>query len=205
MGQTLVIINDVQLAFELLEKRSVKHSSRPRQIFAGEMYGSVDVLPLQASCDAHNSRNRVGWENSLALSQYNDRFRTHRKNMSRIIGSKTAAAQYNTLQEAEVGHFLLHVLDDPQDLVNQIRKYVGQNPIRSFPMDCYWLGSREAGAVILKMTYGYTAEPFKDDVLVDMAGDAMDKFARAAVPGAFMVDMIPFCKHSSTQVATIWC
>lgn len=37
MGQTLVIVNDVRLAFELLEKRSVKHSSRPRQVFAGEM------------------------------------------------------------------------------------------------------------------------------------------------------------------------
>lgn len=44
MGQTLVIINDAQLAFELLEKRSVKHSSRPRQIFAGEMYGLTSSL-----------------------------------------------------------------------------------------------------------------------------------------------------------------
>lgn len=38
MGLTLVIVNDARLAFELLEKRSSKHSSRPRQIFAGEMY-----------------------------------------------------------------------------------------------------------------------------------------------------------------------
>lgn len=37
MGQTLVIVHDVRLAFELLEKRSVKHSSRPKQVFAGEM------------------------------------------------------------------------------------------------------------------------------------------------------------------------
>jgi hypothetical protein len=37
MGQTLVIVNDASLAFELLEKRSVKHSSRPKQIFAGEL------------------------------------------------------------------------------------------------------------------------------------------------------------------------
>ncbi|KAH6892392.1 cytochrome P450 [Thelonectria olida] len=153
MGQTLVIINDTRIAFELLEKRSVKHSSRPRQIMAGEM---------------------IGWENSLGLSQYNDRFRTYRKNMSRIIGSKPAAAQYNELQEAEVGHFLLHVLDNPDSLVDQIRK--------------------EAGAVILKIAYGYTAEPFKNDILVDMAGDAMDKFARAGVPGAFLVDMMPFLK-----------
>lgn len=44
--------------------------------------------------------------------------------MSRIIGSKPAAAQYNMLQEAEVGHFLLHVLDNPDGLVDHIRKSV---------------------------------------------------------------------------------
>ena len=37
MGQTIVIINDAKLAFDLLDKRSVKHSSRPTQVFAGEM------------------------------------------------------------------------------------------------------------------------------------------------------------------------
>lgn len=38
VGQTIVIIHDPRLAFELLEKRSAIHSSRPRQVFAGEMY-----------------------------------------------------------------------------------------------------------------------------------------------------------------------
>lgn len=37
MGQTIVIINNIKLAVEMLEKRSVKYSSRPRQVFAGEM------------------------------------------------------------------------------------------------------------------------------------------------------------------------
>ena len=46
--------------------------------------------------------------------------------------------------------------------------------------------------MILKIAYGYTAETHKKDPLIDMAGDAMDKFARAAVPGAFMVDLLPF-------------
>ncbi|KAI1373868.1 putative cytochrome P450 oxidoreductase OrdA-like protein [Hypoxylon crocopeplum] len=154
MGQTIVIINDARLAFELFEKRSAKYSSRPRQIFAGEM---------------------VGWENTLGLCPYNTRFRTYRKNMSRVIGTKTAAMQFNTLQEAEVGHFLLHVLDKPEYLLDHIRK--------------------EAGAVILKIAYGYTAESHTNDPLIYMAGDAMDKFGRAAVPGAFMVDVMPFLRN----------
>jgi hypothetical protein len=44
--------------------------------------------------------------------------------MSRIIGSKPAAAQYNMLQEAEVGHFLLLILDNPNYLIDHIRKFV---------------------------------------------------------------------------------
>jgi hypothetical protein len=41
MGQTLVIINDVKLAYELMEKRSSITSSRPKQYFAGEMYANL--------------------------------------------------------------------------------------------------------------------------------------------------------------------
>ncbi|KAK5273358.1 hypothetical protein LTR40_013863, partial [Exophiala xenobiotica] len=117
----------------------------------------------------------LGWENSLGLSPYNNRFRTYRKNMAKMIGSKSAASQFNELQEAEAGHFLLHVLEKPENLLDHIR--------------------REAGAVILKIAYGYTAESHKDDPLIDMAGDAMDKFARAGVAGAFMVDIMPFLKR----------
>jgi hypothetical protein len=68
--------------------------------------------------------SRLGWENSLGLSPYNNRFRAYRKNMSRIIGSKVLASQFNALQEAEVGHFLLHVLEKPEDLLQHIRKSV---------------------------------------------------------------------------------
>ncbi|KAJ4411259.1 hypothetical protein N0V82_009076 [Gnomoniopsis sp. IMI 355080] len=56
----------------------------------------------------------------------------------------------------------------------------------------------EIGTVILKIVYGYNAEKTKNDPLIEMAGDAMDKFAKAAVPGAFMVDILPFFAALST-------
>jgi hypothetical protein len=37
LGQTFVIINDPGIAFELLRDRSAIHSSRPNQVFGGEM------------------------------------------------------------------------------------------------------------------------------------------------------------------------
>ncbi|KAF4341844.1 oxidoreductase [Fusarium beomiforme] len=125
MGQTIIIINDWRIASQLLDKGSAKHSSRPKIMMAGEM---------------------VGWENSLGFSPYNDRFRTHRKNMARIIGSKRAAA-------------------------------------------------KEAGSVILKIAYGYTAEPFREDILITMAGQAMDDVTAAGVPGAFLVDIMPLLRY----------
>lgn len=134
----------------------------------------------------------MGWENSLGLSPYNNRFRALRKNMSKVLGSQTSSARFNPLQEREVGHFLLHLLDDPNNLTEHIRKYVSLSVI-----DCksksltLFLEYREAGSVILKIAYGYTTEPHGRDPLVELAGQAMDQFARAAVPGTWLVDMLP--------------
>ncbi|KAF5722024.1 oxidoreductase [Fusarium mundagurra] len=171
MGQTIIIVNNWKLASQLLDKRSAKHSSRPKIMMAGEM---------------------VGWENSLGFSPHNDRFRTHRKNMARIIGSKRAAAKYDRLQEAEVAHFLLHVLDDPERFMDHIRKSVC-SARRSQGTTLTLL--REAGSVILKIAYGYTAEPFKEDILIKMAGQAMDDVTAAGVPGAFLVDILPLLRY----------
>jgi hypothetical protein len=49
----------------------------------------------------------------------------------------------------------------------------------------------------LKIAYGYTTEPYKSDPLVELAGKAMDEFAKAAVPGVWAVDMMPFREYSA--------
>lgn len=43
----------------------------------------------------------------------------------------------------------------------------------------------------MKIAYGYTIEPHKVDPLVHMAGLALEHFAIAGSPGAWLVDMIP--------------
>jgi hypothetical protein len=61
--------------------------------------------------------------------------------------------------------------------------------------------NREAGAVILKTTYGYTAEPKGRDVLVDMAVKTMSDFSDATIPGKWPVDVMPFRKsHIPTHL-----
>lgn len=100
MGQTIVILNKGHVAAELLGKRSALHSSRPKMVFASEM---------------------VGWEHILAMQTYSDRFRAYRKAMQPYLGSDSAVAQFNPLQEVETHRFLLRVLNQPENLAQHIQ------------------------------------------------------------------------------------
>lgn len=59
---------------------------------------------------------------------------------------------------------------------------------------------REAGAVILKIAYGYAVEPHGRDPLVDLVNDSMEKFSIAGMPGMWLVDTIPFCRRNSNFI-----
>ncbi|KAF6811009.1 cytochrome p450 oxidoreductase [Colletotrichum plurivorum] len=149
-GTRLVIINEPDIAFDLLEKQAISFSSRPSLYVISEV---------------------VGWKNGTGALPYNDTLRTHRKHFARIIGSQGAASEYNKLQEAEVGHFILHVLEDPENLRSHIAK--------------------QAGSLILKMVYGYNTEQFKKDPMLAMMTKVMDDFATVGNFGAFLVDSLP--------------
>ncbi|KAJ8112006.1 hypothetical protein ONZ43_g5491 [Nemania bipapillata] len=45
------------------------------------------------------------------------------------------------------------------------------------------------------MVYGYTIDPHKIDPLVSIADEALEQFADATVPGAWLVDIIPALKY----------
>jgi hypothetical protein len=93
-----------------------------------------------------------------------------------LAGSTASLAVIHRVQEEEAAHFLLNLLDSPENLFYHIKK--------------------EAGAVILKVNYGYTAEAHGKDSFVDLAGKTMEDFAEAAVPGKWAVDIMPFCEYA---------
>ncbi|KAJ4296417.1 hypothetical protein N0V90_006462 [Kalmusia sp. IMI 367209] len=155
LGQTFVIINDAQIALELLRDRATIHSARPHMVFSSDM---------------------IGWKNTLAFSGYTDTFKIHRKNIAKVASSNVSLSVFDRVQEEESVHFLLNVLDSPENLFDHIKK--------------------EAGAVILKVTYGYTAEAHGKDPFVEMAGRTMHEFADATVPGKWAVDIMPFLRYA---------
>lgn len=67
----------------------------------------------------------------------------------------------------------------------------------------YWLGSvhslkteySTAAATVLRMAYGYTIEPHKPDILVGLVDKMMAEFSLAAVPMAWIVDIIPILRY----------
>lgn len=65
--------------------------------------------------------NRVGWKHALAMLTYSDQFRAYRKALQPYLGSESAVAQFNSLQEVEVRRFLLRVLWDPTKLTDHIQ------------------------------------------------------------------------------------
>ncbi|KAF2635515.1 cytochrome P450 [Massarina eburnea CBS 473.64] len=154
LKQTFVIINDPQIAFELLRDKSAIFSSRPVQIFSGYL---------------------VGWRHATAMSPYNEAWKIHRKNVTKVISTTVSVAAFDRIQEVESVHFLLNLLEKPNKLFDHIRT--------------------EAGSVILKTVYGYTTEARGNDPFVDLATKSMQQFADATVPGRWVVDILPFLRY----------
>jgi hypothetical protein len=57
----------------------------------------------------------------MVFQTYSKRLRAYRKNVHGLLGSKSAVARFYPLQDAEVGRFLLRVLDEPAELLQHVR------------------------------------------------------------------------------------
>lgn len=108
------------------------------------------------------------------MCQHNDDWKLHRRNITKVTSSNISILAFDRVQEEEAAKFLVNVLRDPGRLFDHIRT--------------------EAGTVILKITYGYSARTEGRDPLVELAGRAVWTFAESTVPGKWAVDVFPFCK-----------
>ncbi|KAK2606570.1 hypothetical protein N8I77_005311 [Diaporthe amygdali] len=91
LGQTIIVVHDKQAALELMEKRAASHSGRPSATFAMEMCGLDKIL---------------------ASRQPGPSLHLHRKLANSQLGSQAAVLRFVGLQEAEVGRFLVRLLDN---------------------------------------------------------------------------------------------
>ena len=102
-GQPMVILNDVDLANEMLDKRGATNSDRPVLNMAGELAGFKE------------------WTSFL---MYGPRLKESRKHMHRAIGTRESLRKFDDLFDAEVQKYLKAILRDPGDVLEHIRRYI---------------------------------------------------------------------------------
>ncbi|KAF9497559.1 cytochrome P450 [Pleurotus eryngii] len=103
-GQPFIILNNINVAAELLDERSAINSDRPVVPMGGEL---------------------VGWKNTLVLIPYGARFRSFRKKFHQVIGTPAMMKQFEPTEEHETQKFLRRLLKSPEDLGAHVRKMAG--------------------------------------------------------------------------------
>ncbi|KAK0436558.1 cytochrome P450 [Armillaria borealis] len=98
LGQRIVVINSVQMAMTLLDKKSSISSDRPLVAMGGEL---------------------IGWKNILGLMPYGPRFRNFRRLAHQLFGSNA------TDEAVETHRFLKRISAKPEELSAHIRKTAG--------------------------------------------------------------------------------
>jgi hypothetical protein len=103
-GQPLIIVNSVAHARALLDVKSAIYSDRPKLVMGGEL---------------------VGWENTLALTPYGSRFRSIRRLVHGLMGSRSGFVnRFGGTLELETHRLLRRVCEHPEGIAGAIRKYV---------------------------------------------------------------------------------
>ena len=132
----------------------------------GSMYSSRPLMPFSDMC---------GWKHNLASMRYGKFLKASRQKIHKAIGSNVTLARFIPLQDIEAHRFLLRVLQEPESWIQHLKT--------------------EAAAIILKLSYGYNVEPHGKDLFVDLADRATWYFSKASVPGAWIVDVIPWLRY----------
>ena len=101
LGQTYIIINSFKDAVELLDKRSSIYSDRPTIPFGGEVVGCKRFSPL---------------------FRYGNAYRESRRLSTAFLGSRNAIEKYRPVIESEANELVLHIADDPSDLLHHLQK-----------------------------------------------------------------------------------
>ncbi|KAG6337367.1 hypothetical protein ID866_1740 [Astraeus odoratus] len=103
-GRHIIVLNSVDTAIDMLDKKGSKYSDRPILPMGGELLGNKYSLPLLP---------------------YGDRFRETRKQFQRVVGTRTAVEAYHDIETAEIRNFLKRVFTDPEGLLAHIRTTTG--------------------------------------------------------------------------------
>ncbi|KAJ7720371.1 cytochrome P450 [Mycena maculata] len=108
-GQTLIIVNSLKVAEDLLEVHGANFSDRPVVPMGGEL---------------------VGFKHTLSLSQYGERVRKERKLFHQLFGSQHAISRFLPLISPEIHKLLQSILLNPTEVGREIKRTTGGIALR---------------------------------------------------------------------------
>ncbi|KAJ7488325.1 cytochrome P450 [Mycena latifolia] len=109
LGQTIIIVNSLEIAEDLLQSRGGNFSDRPFLQMGGEL---------------------VGFRNVLTFSQYGDRVRNERKLFHQLFGTSMAIERFLPLLRSEIRKFMQNLLRNPDGAMDEIQRTTGAVMIR---------------------------------------------------------------------------
>ncbi|KAI0338581.1 cytochrome P450 [Trametopsis cervina] len=101
-GKPAIVLNSVEVARDLLEKRGAVYSDRPPLIMLNEM---------------------MGWDCVVTHFPYGERFRKHRKWIQAGFQEKNALEGYRHIQHREACTLLLGLIDNPAEYESHIKRF----------------------------------------------------------------------------------
>ncbi|PPQ85587.1 hypothetical protein CVT25_000031, partial [Psilocybe cyanescens] len=115
----------------------------------------------------------MGWNFNFGFMKYGERWRRHRRLMHHNF-HPTAALRFRPHSLRAARNMLNRFLDIPNNVIGNLRHM--------------------AGETIISIAYGLAVKP-KDDLYIRTAEKGVHPLLVAGVPGAFLVDMLPFLKY----------
>ncbi|KAK0486576.1 cytochrome P450 [Armillaria novae-zelandiae] len=151
-GTSIVVLDTLEAATELLDNRSAIYSSRPRMTMVNEL---------------------MGWDFSFGLMEYGNEWRAQRRLFQQEF-NLIAVERYHQCELKATHELLRRLLEEPNKFIKHIRHL--------------------AGSTILSIAYGLEVLP-ENDPYIFAAEAGLCSLAKAAVPGAFLVDSVPLLKY----------
>jgi hypothetical protein len=103
LGLHIVVLNDSNMAKDLLDKRSAIYSDRPTMSMAGEL---------------------CGWDRPLVMHHYDEGFKEFRRCFFKLFGTRQNLEEFYPVFEEEAHKLMKHILTKPDEFPVHLRKCV---------------------------------------------------------------------------------
>lgn len=100
MGLNMVVISSQKIVQELLEKRHTQYSQRPRFTMISDL---------------------VGWKQTTVFMPTDNLWKEHRRNFSRLIGTKTTMSKFFSMEIFEARRFMRNILREEDKMEHHVR------------------------------------------------------------------------------------